>query len=145
LHLAETREQAIEDVRFGLDEYFTYSQDTLSVGTKAAGRTFDSRLEWVIESGHAFIGTPAGAIAKLEEVVEASGGDVGAFAFWSQEWASPEATRHSYELFARHVMPVFQGTTRRLDLAREWLQDNNQRLLERSRADAARWRERAET
>jgi hypothetical protein len=33
--------------------------------------------------------------------------------------ASPISTAYSYELFARYVMPAFQGTTRRLSAARE--------------------------
>ena len=41
-------------------------------------------------------------------------GTSGAFLFWAQEWASPAATPQSYELFARDVMPVFQGTTNRM-------------------------------
>lgn len=144
MHLAETRDQAIEEVRFGLDDYFDYAQDTLGVMDKAAGRSFDERLAWSMETGYALVGTPADAIEKLEELVEASAGGVGAFLFWSQEWASPEATRHSYELFARHVMPHFRGTTRRLDAARSWLQENNARLQEASRAGTERWRQKTE-
>lgn len=143
MHLAETRDQAIADVRFGLDDYFDYSQDTLGVMDKTAGTTFDERLEWTMASGHGLIGTPADAIAKLEELVEASEGGIGAFLFWSQEWADPAATKRSYELFARHVMPVFQGTTKRLDLARTWLEENHGRLQEQSRAAAKRWAERS--
>ena len=38
---------------------------------------------------------------------------------WAQEWASPAATNRSYDPFARHVMPAFQGTTNRLRSSRE--------------------------
>lgn len=143
MHLAESREQAIEDVRFGLDEYFDYTQDVIGVMGPEAGRSFDERLAWAMDTGFALLGTPADAVAKLEELVEASDGGIGAFLFWSQEWASYEATRRSYELFARHVMPVFQGTTRRLDLARDWLGANNTRLQDQARVGAARWQEKA--
>lgn len=143
MHLAETKDQAIEDVRFGLDDYFAYTQDTLGVMDETPGRSFDDRLAWAMDSGYALVGTPAEAIEKLEELVEASDGGLGAFLFWSQEWASPAATAHSYELFARHVMPVFQGTTRRLDLARGWIEDNNARLQEKAKIAADRWAERS--
>jgi limonene 1,2-monooxygenase len=127
MHLAETREQAVKDVEFGLDDYFAYTQDVIGGGA-VAGRTFASRLEWVMDQGRALIGTPADAIERLDELVEVTGGRVGAFLHWAQEWASPQATNHSYELFARHVMPAFQGTTRRLDLSRTWAIENRDRL-----------------
>jgi limonene 1,2-monooxygenase len=132
MHIAETRDRAIEDVRFGLDPYFDYIQQTLGAqGYAAAGATFDSRLEWAMETGNALIGTPDDAIAKLQELVDASGGNVGAFLFWGQEWATPEATNHSYELFARHVMPRFQGTTDRVRRSRESIEGNSRDLTKR--------------
>jgi limonene 1,2-monooxygenase len=127
MHLAETRDQAIKDIEYGLDAYFNYTQDVIG-GATVAGRSLSSRLEWVLDAGRALVGTPAEAIERLEELDEVSGGQVGAFLHWSQEWASPEATNHSYELFARHVVPAFQGTTRRLDQARTWAVDNRDRL-----------------
>jgi len=37
-----------------------------------------------------------------------------------QRWADPEATRRSYELFARHVMPRFQNSASRLQASEQW-------------------------
>jgi limonene 1,2-monooxygenase len=121
MHVAETRDQAIEDVRYGLNQYFDYVQNVVGVEFySAAGKSFDERLEWAISTGNALIGTPDDAIDKLGELDDASAGGIGAFLFWATEWASPEATKHNYELFARRVMPVFQGSTRQLDVARKW-------------------------
>ncbi|HET6952284.1 MAG TPA: LLM class flavin-dependent oxidoreductase [Acidimicrobiales bacterium] len=140
MHIAESRDQAIEDVRFGLSEYFDYVQNTMgSAGYAAAGSTFDSRLEWAMSTGNALIGTPDDAIAKLGELVDASGGRVGAFLFWAQEWASPAATNRSYELFARHVMPRFQGTTGRLAASRAAVADASPRLTARQTEGALRF------
>jgi limonene 1,2-monooxygenase len=133
MHVADTRDQAIEDIKFGLSPYFDYTQDVIG-GGQPAGKTLASRLEWIRDGGRALVGTPADAIAKLEELDDAAGGRIGAFLHWSHEWASPEATNHSYELFARHVMPAFQGTSRRLDAAREWAVDNRDRLRELANA-----------
>jgi limonene 1,2-monooxygenase len=119
MHLAETRDQAIKDLRFGLMEYFDYIQFVVKQPIPEAGSEFDERLEWAISTGYALIGTPADAISKLEELVESSGGGIGAFLHWAHEMASPISTAYSYELFARYVMPAFQGTTRRLSAARE--------------------------
>jgi limonene 1,2-monooxygenase len=140
MHLAETKDQAIEDLRFGLDDMFFYVQDTLGAALfEPAGRTFDSRVEWLIETGMGLIGTPADAIAKIEELVEASEGGIGAFLYWALEWASPMATAHNYELFARHVKPIFTGSTRRLSLAQEWAAKNAAELVARQFAGADRF------
>ena len=51
----------------------------------------------------------AAEIAQIEELVEQSNGGFGAFLTLAHNWANPQATKKSYELFARHVMPRFQG------------------------------------
>ena len=38
----------------------------------------------------------------------------------AHEWADPEATRRSYELFARYVMPRFQNSATRLQASERW-------------------------
>jgi len=50
MHIAETKEQAIEDVKFGLDDWCHYTQKILAVPHfRAAGETFEERIEWVNE------------------------------------------------------------------------------------------------
>ena len=92
-----------------------------------------------MSTGNALIGTPVDAIAKPEELVDVSGRRVGAFLFWAQEWASPDATRLSYELFAREVMPMFQGTTKRLRASRETVGSTSDELLERQMEGAMKF------
>ena len=59
MHLAETKEQAIEDVRYGLDAWCDYTQDVLAAPHfRAAGKTFEERVAWVNETGLGVIGTP---------------------------------------------------------------------------------------
>ena len=45
---------------------------------------------------------------EIEELLEQSNGGFGAYLTLSHNWANPQATKNSYELFARHVMPRFQ-------------------------------------
>ena len=61
------------------------------------------------ESGFAVIGTPEDAVAKIEELVEASNGGFGAFLLFDHDWAPPAAKLKSYELFAQYVIPHFTG------------------------------------
>jgi limonene 1,2-monooxygenase len=119
MHLAETKEQAIEDVRHGLDPWAEYTQDVVAAPHfRAAGTTFDERVAWVNETGLGVIGTPDEAIAQIERLEKQSGG-FGAYLLMHHEWARPEATKRHYELFANHVKPRFQGTTRRLAAAEQ--------------------------
>ena len=58
------------------------------------------------DSGMGVIGTPADAIEQIERL-EAQSGGFGPFLLMHHEWARPDTTARSYELFARHVMPHF--------------------------------------
>jgi limonene 1,2-monooxygenase len=114
MHLAETKEQAIEEVRYGLDAWCDYTQDVLAAPHfRAAGKTFEERVEWVNGSGLGVIGTPDEAIAQIDRLEKQSGG-FGSYLLIHQEWARHQATLNSYELFADHVMPRFQGSADRL-------------------------------
>jgi limonene 1,2-monooxygenase len=120
MHLAETREQAIEDVKYGLDDWAHYTQHVLAAPHfRAAGDTFEERVKWVNESGLGVIGTVEDAIAQVERLEKQSGG-FGSYLLIHQEWARHEATKRSYELFADHVIPRFQGSTDRFIAAQEF-------------------------
>ena len=111
MHLADTREQAIEDVRYGLDAWCDYTQNVLAAPHfRAAGSTFEERVSWVNDTGLGVIGTVEDAIAQIERLEEQSGG-FGSYLLIHQEWARHAATLKSYELFANHVKPRFQGST----------------------------------
>ncbi len=108
MHLAETREQAEKDVEYGIAEFSRYFTHILPAGP-VQGDTPAEIIENNKRSGFAVIGTPDDAIAKLDELVEASDGGFGAFLFMANDWATPAAQKRSYELFAQYVMPRYQG------------------------------------
>lgn len=132
VHLAETREQAKRDVEFGLKEWVDYFQHVAAFAiapgsSDAAGDLADA----LVEGGAAVIGTPDDAVAQIEKLVEISGG-FGCFLFLAHDWANREATRRSYELFARFVMPRFQGQLDRLERSRQWAADNREKFIGRA-------------
>jgi limonene 1,2-monooxygenase len=114
LHVAETRGQARENVRFGLDDFCDYFRD---VGTfPIVPGDITDRFKFLTESGAACIGTPDDAIAHIERLLKGTGG-FGAILELAQNWADFGATKRHYELMARYVHPHFQGS-------REWRRDS---------------------
>lgn len=120
MHIAETREQAIDDVRYGLDAWCHYTQKVLAVPHfRAAGETFEERIAWVNETGLGVIGTPDDAIRQIERLEKQSNGGFGAYLMVHHEWARPAATQRHYELFAQHVKPRFQRLVKPLIAAEQ--------------------------
>jgi limonene 1,2-monooxygenase len=111
MHLAETREQAYRDVEHGILQWFDYFQHTAAFPQMAVGdgTTVRECIDFVNDSGLGAIGTPDDAVAQIERLVKQSNGGFGAYLSVAQDWAAPAAKFRSYELFARHVAPVFQG------------------------------------
>jgi limonene 1,2-monooxygenase len=131
MHLAETREKAIEDVRYGLPHFVRYTQDVLALPTlRVTGKTFEEQLAWFTEGGVAIIGTPDDAIAHIKRLQEQSKG-FGSYLMVANDFASWEATRKHYELFARYVMPCFQPSQARM------LASENYAISRHSELDAA--------
>jgi limonene 1,2-monooxygenase len=124
MHIAETEEQARKDVEFGLKEWIDYFQKVAAL--PLAPETEDSAelVDAMNASGLAVIGTPDQAAAQIQRLVDQSNGGFGAYLFMAHEWANTEATKHSYELFARYVMPQFQGSMPAPQESRDWAADN---------------------
>ena len=71
------------------------------------GGNIEEMIDFV-NGGLGVIGTPEQAVAQIEALLEQSNGGFGAYLTLAHNWANPEATKKSYELLARHVMPRFQ-------------------------------------
>ena len=107
MHLAETKEQALKDVEYGIVPFSKYFTKVLPAGP-TRGETAAEIIDNVNDDGFAVIGTPDQAIEKIQSLIDASGG-FGTFLLFGHDWANPEATRRSFELFAQYVMPHFTG------------------------------------
>lgn len=107
MHIAESRQQAIEDVRFGFEQWVDYLSGISEVPMPPKGSHKDDLTQAFIESGAAVIGTPDDAVAAIERHLENTGG-FGCAMLMAHNWANSRATADSYELLARYVMPHFQ-------------------------------------
>jgi len=110
VHIADTMEQAYRDVEYGMEQWFHYFQAVAAFPQMAVpGNNVKEMIEFVNESGFGAIGTPDMAVAQIERLQAQSNGGFGAYLMLAHNWADPQATRKSYELISRHVMPHFQG------------------------------------
>jgi limonene 1,2-monooxygenase len=110
MHIAETREKARENVRFGLEAFRRYFRDVATFPIVPA--EMDDAYEFLTKSGAACIGTPDDAIGYIENLLAGTGG-FGVIMELAQNWADWPATQRHYELMARYVHPHFQSS-------REW-------------------------
>ncbi len=109
MHLAETEEEARKDVEYGIEQWFRYFQNVAAFPQMAVdGGNIDEMIDFV-NGGLGVVGTPEMAVAQIKELVDQSNGGFGAYLTLAHNWANNQATKKSYELFARHVMPHFQG------------------------------------
>lgn len=116
-HLAESKEQAVAEVREGALAYnVEYYSETLGRPPQPG----KDGVEAMMERGGAIVGTPDDAIAALDALMDLTGG-FGGFLGLAHEWASREATWRSYELWARYVAPHFQGQIAAVQGSRDWV------------------------
>jgi limonene 1,2-monooxygenase len=134
-HLAETKQQAIDDLRHSYP-LRAYAGDGLRPsGQQPLVGPFSDDVEEAVKSGGLLAGTPDEMIDKIKEVQRRSGG-IGGILGLAHEWADTAATLRSYELLARYVMPHFQGQIEALHEARDWFENNRPEIFGRS-GDAA--------
>jgi limonene 1,2-monooxygenase len=122
MHVAETKERARENVKFGLEKWLRYFTEVAALPLAPPGNVEDA-IEALIKSGLAVIGDPDDAIAQLERLEKQSGG-YGCFLQMAHNWADFAQTKRSYELIARYVMPRFQALNRGREASMDWAARN---------------------
>ncbi len=129
VHLAEDTERALREVHQGeRAETVSYFEDTLG---RPPGRS-DEPLRDGVRMGTNFVGTPEVAIKGIERLLELSGDGFGGVMFRAHEWINREQALRSYELFARYVMPHFQGSLDTLYASNSFARDNRPEVVGRN-------------
>ena len=133
MHIAETREAARANARFGFSKWFDYFQRINPA--RFANLPAGDPLDLLIAGGGVVVGTPEDAIAQIDRL-KAKQGAFGAFLHLAHNWANWEATKKSYELYARYVVPHFrQANVHRVE-SLEWTTAHNHELMALSQAAA---------
>ena len=112
-HVAETTEQARQEVKFGLEDYRRYFAEVATFPIIPPEVTGDP-AEYLVSSGLACIGTPEQCIRHFERLWQGSNGGFGGVLLLAHNWADWPATKKSYELMARYVHPHFQRDSNEL-------------------------------
>jgi limonene 1,2-monooxygenase len=112
-HVAQTREQAYQDVKFGMADFQRYFGEVATFPIIPPEITMDP-AEYLVSSGLACIGTPDDCIRHFERLWKGSNGGLGGILLLAHNWADWAATMRSYELMARYVHPHFQRNSNAL-------------------------------
>ena len=127
MHIAETRAQAFENVKFGFEPYLNYLNNNQPRFIVPAGQ---DPAQWFVDNKFGVIGTPDDAIALIERLYEKQG-DFGVFLQQAHNWADFEQTKRSYELYQRYVMPHFARDNRPRIESFEWCSTHRDELAEK--------------
>ncbi|MBV9660578.1 MAG: LLM class flavin-dependent oxidoreductase [Acidimicrobiales bacterium] len=111
MHIAETEKQAIDEVRYGFDDFFHYHHVAIpaALWNDEENLSLEGKVARLYESGTGVVGTPEMAVRHVQRLLDLSGG-IGAFLFFCNDWGDRHAMWRSYELFAREVAPHFDGS-----------------------------------
>ena len=131
VHVAETREQARANVRFGLDKWLYYFRRVAAL--PVAPDDGSDPVDALIASGLAVVGTPDDCVAQIERLEKQSGG-FGCFLQLAHNWANWENTKRSWELIARYVMPKFQDLNLNREVSMAWAHENRDSFIGQSMA-----------
>ena len=134
MHIADTRDQAIDDCAYGLPDFAKYFGAAGFVPLANTVEEAQSPREYVEDyaaKGNCCIGTPDDAIVHIEDLLDRSGG-FGTLLLLGHDWASPQATYHSYDLFARKVIPYFKGQLEAPRSSHNWASGRRDQLIGRA-------------
>jgi limonene 1,2-monooxygenase len=126
VHIAETREQAFENCKFGFEKWRDYFSGISAVAGRES--TEGRPIETLVAEGIAVVGTPDDAIAQIRRL-QAKQGEFGCFLQLAHNWANFENTKKSFDLWQRHVTPAINKTNVARETALNWAKDNKERFI----------------
>ena len=131
-HLAESRDEARNEAVDGMQRWnneYTYKVLGRPDATFADDKwKLLDRATGTESVGGSVVGTPDDMVAKIRQVVELTGG-CGTIIGFAHDWASPEATRRSWDLFARQVIPQLNGALDPMRRSAEWVEERKVELI----------------
>jgi limonene 1,2-monooxygenase len=133
MHLAETRDQAVKDIRYGCEEFIRYFNNNQPRFDVPEGADY---VDWVINNKIAVVGTPDDAIERIERLYTKQG-EFGCVLLQMTNWADWPALQRSFELYAHYVIPHFARANDNRIASYEWVTNNQAELVEKRVSAAA--------
>lgn len=133
-HLAETREQARQEAVLGLQRWHN------EYNVRVLGRPGAERVEdaWELmdqvagegagAAGASVVGTPDDLVAAIRNLQDVTGG-FGVVLGFVHDWANLEATRRSWDLVARYVIPEINGALRAQQASADFVEARKEELM----------------
>jgi limonene 1,2-monooxygenase len=143
-HIAETKEQARNEAVHGLHRWHN-EYNVRVLGRPGAVHVENpwELMEQVAEAGASgggamVVGTPDDLIDAIHRLQHVTGG-FGVVLGFAHDWANAEATRRSWDLVARYVVPEINGFVRPMQASADYVEANKADLIGgASRAVAAK-------
>ncbi len=133
-HLAETREQARAEAVDGLQRWHN-EYNAWTLGRPGATHTDDKwqLLDQVTEggasgAGAAVVGTPDDLVVAIRRMYEITGG-FGVVLGFAHDWANVDASRRSWDMTARYVIPEVNGLVTKFRDSMQFLHDRQSVLM----------------
>ena len=133
-HLAESKEQARKEARDGLHRW--HNEYTVRVLGRPGATRVDDPDELLAQvagqgasgGGSSVIGTPDELVSTIRNLQDITGG-FGVVMGFVHDWANPENTMRSWDLFARYVAPELNGHIRGLQASADFVEENKKELI----------------
>ncbi len=116
MHIAETRDQAMDQVRKGYEITRRYF---LNQTGHVASTGMEVSLEELIDRGEVVVGTPDDAVAQIRRL-EQKVPDFGTLLLFDKNWADTEHKQRSLEMMMRYVVPEINGDNASRQKSFDW-------------------------
>ena len=126
MHIAETREQALAEVRVGYERYLRYIKNQSEQLRESPAHL---SIEELIERREVVIGTPDDAIEQIRRL-EQKVPNFGCLLLLDKNWARTEHKQRSLELLARYVLPAINGDNSNRVKSFDWARENRDGFIE---------------
>jgi limonene 1,2-monooxygenase len=126
MHIAETRDQAMDQVRRGYERYLLYIKNQSEQLKESPAH---KSLEELIETNEIVVGTPDDAIAQIHRL-EQKVPDFGCLLLLDKNWARTEDKKNSLEMLMRYVLPAINGDNANRQKSYDWARENRDSFIE---------------
>jgi limonene 1,2-monooxygenase len=126
IHIAETRDKAMEQVREGYEKWLLYIKNQSEQLKESPAHL---TLEELIERNEIVVGTPDDAIEQIRRL-EMKVPDFGCLMLLDKNWSNTTDKKRSMEMVMRYVLPAINGDNRNRQRSFDWARENRDQFID---------------